>query len=161
MEWIFISRFIWACYIILQRNSEQFHCLSTVCSVAIPVFHAYAHNVHCQYMYSPRHRLGFGLTDGENLERLWSYLGMFCKMTKEMNPAHRIDTLTDALCHYSYQKCAKMGRTILVLHAWFEPTFTLKHTFTREQYCPADEECTKYKIILRARAEENLCSSFY
>ena len=61
--------------------------------------------------------IGFGLTDGENLERLWSYLGRFSKMT---NPAHRIDTLSDALCYYSDQKCNKMGKysvmnTILVL----------------------------------------------
>ena len=32
-------------------------------------------------------------------------------MTKEMNPAHRIDTLADALQYYSYQKCGKMGKT--------------------------------------------------
>lgn len=54
--------------------------------------------------------LDLALTDGENLERLWSYLGRFCKMTKEMNPAHRIDTLADALCYYSHQKCGKMGK---------------------------------------------------
>ena len=93
-----------------QRYPERLKSLSTIFSVAVPIFHAYAHNVHCQFMYSPQHRVGFGLTDGENLERLWSYLGRFCKMTKEMNPAHRIDTLTDALCYYSHQKCGKMGK---------------------------------------------------
>ena len=44
---------------------------------------------------------GFGLTDGEVLERLWSFLRRFSKMTKEMRPSHRVDILTDALLHYS------------------------------------------------------------
>ena len=80
------------------------------------VFHAYAHNSHCQYLYSPRHRIGFGLSDGENLERLWSFLGKFCHTTKEMNAAntYRIDTLSDALHHYAKQKSAKMGKLWIV-----------------------------------------------
>lgn len=97
-------------FLSLQRYPERFKSLSTIFAVAVPIFHAYAHNAHCQFAYNPRHRIGFGLTDGENLERLWSYLGRFCKMTKEMNPAHRIDTLTDALCYYSHQKCGMMGK---------------------------------------------------
>lgn len=86
---------------------------------AVPVFHSYGHVVHCQvqvlpiwlvvdsYLYiiklsmNPRHKDKFGLTDGEVLERLWSFLRRFCKMTKEMRPAHRTDILTDALLHYS------------------------------------------------------------
>ncbi len=93
----------------LQNNPEKFGHLSSTFNVAVAVFHAYAHNSHCQYHYSPRHKIGFGLTDGENLERLWSFLGKFSRMTKEMNTANRIDTLSDALHHYAKQKSAKMG----------------------------------------------------
>jgi Kyakuja-Dileera-Zisupton transposase len=38
------------------------------------VFHAYAHNWACQLIYHPRKRTGFGLSDGEGCERLWSDL---------------------------------------------------------------------------------------
>ncbi|KAK6304131.1 hypothetical protein J4Q44_G00247170 [Coregonus suidteri] len=31
------------------------------------------------------------------MERLWSYLRKCGKITKEMTPSHRVDTLTDAL----------------------------------------------------------------
>ncbi len=93
----------------LQKDSARFEKLLRVFNVAVPIFHAYAHNALCQYDYSPRHRVGYGLMDGENVERLWSYLGKFCHMTKEMNPANRVDTLSDALNHYSDQKCQKMG----------------------------------------------------
>jgi hypothetical protein len=67
------------------------------CVVAVPIFHAYAHNASCQHKYSPRNIEGFGLTDGENVERLWSYLGRFARMTKEMSSGNRIDLLSDAL----------------------------------------------------------------
>ena len=41
--------------------------------------------------------MGFGLSDGEGMERLWSYMRRFSAMTKEMQPSHRIDVLTDAI----------------------------------------------------------------
>ena len=37
---------------------------------------------------------GSGLADGEQMERLWSYLHKFGKLSKEMTPSHRVDTLT-------------------------------------------------------------------
>ena len=46
-----------------------------------------------QNQFSPRNIEGFGLTDGENVERLWSYLGRFSRMTKEMSSGNRIDLL--------------------------------------------------------------------
>lgn len=35
------------------------------------------------------------------MERLWSYLRRFSRMTKEMRPSHRQDILSDALQYYS------------------------------------------------------------
>ena len=35
------------------------------------------------------------MVDGEVLERLWSYLSQFRKMTKEMSASHREDILSD------------------------------------------------------------------
>ena len=40
----------------------------------ISVFHAFAHNWSCQLVYHPRKCKGFGLSDGEGCERLWSEL---------------------------------------------------------------------------------------
>jgi hypothetical protein len=53
-----------------------------------------------QLKFSPRRINDFGLSDGEQLERLWSFLRRFSKMTKEMRPSHRIDVLSDAILHY-------------------------------------------------------------
>ena len=54
-----------------------------------------------QLKYNPRYLNGCGLTDGEVVERLWSYLRRYSRMTKEMRPSHRIDILCDALLHYA------------------------------------------------------------
>lgn len=62
-----------------------------------------------QINYSPRRLPGFGLTDGEVLERLWSFLRRFGKMTKEMRPNHRVDVLTDALLFYAKKRSASLG----------------------------------------------------
>uniref|UniRef100_A0A1X7UXB1 Uncharacterized protein n=1 Tax=Amphimedon queenslandica TaxID=400682 RepID=A0A1X7UXB1_AMPQE len=65
----------------------------------VSVFHSFAHIALCQAKYSPRNKEGFGLCDGENLERLWSYLRKFCKMTKEMSIANRVDAVLDK-CYF-------------------------------------------------------------
>ena len=50
-----------------------------------------------------------GLSDGETMERLWSYLRRYGKMTKEMRPSHRVDILTDALLYYGALSKKKLG----------------------------------------------------
>ncbi len=62
-----------------------------------------------QLRNSARYLSGFGLTDGEVMERLWSYLRRFSKMTKEMRPSHRIDILSDALLHYGRQSASNLS----------------------------------------------------
>ena len=58
---------------------------------------------------SPLRCPGIGMSDGEVLERLWSFLRRFGKMTKEMRPAHRVDVITHALLHYGYKTKKKLG----------------------------------------------------
>ena len=60
--------------------------------------------------YSPLRSEGIGLSDGECVERLWSYLRRFSRMTKEMRPSHRVDVLTHALAHYARRTTQKMGK---------------------------------------------------
>ncbi|KAI8493215.1 hypothetical protein Bbelb_292190 [Branchiostoma belcheri] len=88
----------------LERTG-QVDLLSKI-NLAIPIFHLYGHKTPCQVLYSTRRKEGFGLTDGECMERLWSFLRPFFKSTKEMTPSHRIDLLTDAILHYARRKSA-------------------------------------------------------
>lgn len=67
--------------------------------------------IHCiKVNFSCRHLAGFGLTDGEGTERLWSYMRPLAAMTKEMTPSHRTDMLNDALLHYAYRKLKGFGK---------------------------------------------------
>ena len=56
-----------------------------------------------------RHIQGLGLTDGEGVERMWSFLRPLSTVTKEMTPTHRTELLEDALQHYSRRKVAGLG----------------------------------------------------
>ncbi|XDV22763.1 hypothetical protein PO909_027590 [Leuciscus waleckii] len=82
-------------------------------SLAIPAFHVYGHKLPCQIKYSTRRLEGFGLTDGEGMERLWSFLRRFARVTKEMTPSHRLDLLTDALLHYGRRKSTDLEMQLL------------------------------------------------
>ncbi|KAJ8344619.1 hypothetical protein SKAU_G00288120 [Synaphobranchus kaupii] len=59
--------------------------------------------------YSTWRLEGFGTTDGEGMERLWSYLRRFSRMTKETTPSHRLDLLTDGLLNYGRRKSTDIG----------------------------------------------------
>ena len=61
-----------------------------------------------QATYSPLYCDGIGLSDGEVMERLWSYLRGFSRMTKEMCPSHHIDVLSHALLYYGYKSKKKL-----------------------------------------------------
>jgi hypothetical protein len=63
-----------------------------------------------QVNFSVRYLKGFGLTDGEGTERLWSFLRPLSAITKEMIPVHRLEVLNDALLHFSRRKTALLGK---------------------------------------------------
>ena len=62
-----------------------------------------------QIIYGPSRCEGLGLSDGEVMERMWSYLRRFARMTKEMRPSHREDVLAHALAYYGQKKKDKLG----------------------------------------------------
>ncbi|XP_065906279.1 uncharacterized protein [Dysidea avara] len=62
--------------------------------------------------FSPRIIEGFGLSDGEGMERMWSFLRPFSRMTKEMGPSHRIDVLSDAILYYGQKGIDNIGKLI-------------------------------------------------
>lgn len=64
-------------------------------------------------LYSPQRCNGFGLSDGEVMERMWSYLRRFGRMTKEMRPSHRVDVLAHALLYYGQMTKQKLRKCLL------------------------------------------------
>ncbi|CAB4491585.1 unnamed protein product [Rhizophagus irregularis] len=75
----------------------------------VSIFHAYAHSMKCQLNYHPRACNSIGLTDGESLERLWSYLGRFSSTTRYMRPHHRLDILEKGIQHISRKMISNLA----------------------------------------------------
>ena len=90
----------------VMNSNCAIHTIKSKLNWGVSIFHAYAHSVKCQLKYHPRIQEDIGLTDGESLERLWSYLGKFVNITKYMKSNHRLDILEMAL-EYAYQKLIK------------------------------------------------------
>eukprot|EP00794_Sanderia_malayensis_P000995 gene995-310_t len=78
------------------ESSKQVSLLNKI-SLALPSFHTYAHRPSCQIALGAKYCEKFDLTEGEQCERLWSYLRCFSAITKEMRAANRKDLLTDTL----------------------------------------------------------------
>lgn len=100
------------CLLIKHLQKRNPDLLSQVI-ISIPVFHCYGHKLACQVLYNPRRTKGLGLTDGEATERLWSYLGQFSSITKEITPENRIDLLTDGLEYYGRKIKSKLGDSLV------------------------------------------------
>lgn len=78
-----------------------------------------------QMHYSPLRSSGIGLSDGECVERLWSYLRRFSRMTKEMRPSHRIDVKRKFLLCMK----AKYAGEVLMVRVLMVRVFFLYHAF--------------------------------
>jgi hypothetical protein len=57
---------------------------------ATAVFHSYVHDWPCQLQFNPWYNVGWGLTDGKGLERLWSYLSSLVSPLRYATQNHRI-----------------------------------------------------------------------
>jgi hypothetical protein len=76
---------------------------------ALPSFR---HKPQCQVFLGPIRCTGLGLSDGEVMEHLWSYLRCFSCMTEGMRPSHRTDILCHALIYYGMKTKQKLDLKI-------------------------------------------------
>lgn len=72
--------------------------------LALPVWHASAHEEACQRQNSLTYLDGVGRTDGEGIERTWSVLNPIAWATKEMGAGPRHDAIEDKIDHHNFEK---------------------------------------------------------
>ncbi|KAI7944673.1 hypothetical protein MJO28_010368 [Puccinia striiformis f. sp. tritici] len=72
-------------------------------SFGTSVFHAYVHNWICQLDYHPRLNDGWGLSDGEGLERLWSYLSPLVSALRYATRNHRLAAIAHRLKYHNWK----------------------------------------------------------
>ena len=115
-----------ACMMVQHLKVQDSGLLQKI-TLLIPSFHAYGHKPSCQVnfevvfwsritvMYSPLRCEGVGLSDGEVMERLWSYLRRFTRMIKEMRPSHRTDILSHALLFYGCRSKQRLRKLLFIV----------------------------------------------
>ena len=75
----------------------------------ISVFHAYGHQWACQIIYHPRKCKGFGLTDGEGCERLWSSLKLLIPSLHVSTYYNRIYVIDTQIKHLDTKSLLDLG----------------------------------------------------
>ncbi|KAI7945129.1 hypothetical protein MJO28_010824 [Puccinia striiformis f. sp. tritici] len=80
------------------------------------IFHAYVHSWACQLEYNPRFHVGWGMSDGEGLERMWSYLSPLVTPLRYATRNHRLAALAHRLKYHN-------ARSIQTLPTWLKRKF--------------------------------------
>ncbi|KAI6157713.1 hypothetical protein BKA82DRAFT_4009978 [Pisolithus tinctorius] len=76
----------------------------------ISVFHAYGHQWPCQIVYHPHKCVGFGLSDGEGCERLWSSLKMLIPILQVSGYHQRLFVLDNQIRHFDKKSFTALGQ---------------------------------------------------
>jgi hypothetical protein len=74
--------------------------------------HAYTHSIGCQHLFSPGLNLGFGIEDGETIERLWAETSRSIGPTRYMSLGNRQDAITLRLDYVARKKLGALPRMI-------------------------------------------------
>jgi hypothetical protein len=77
------------------------------------VFHAYVHNWLCQLDYHPQLNNGWGLSDGEGLERLWSYLSALVSPLRYSTRNHRLASIAHRLKYHNMKGQSDLRKSLL------------------------------------------------
>ncbi|KAG6806617.1 hypothetical protein H0H92_010664, partial [Tricholoma furcatifolium] len=86
---------------------------NTVMLWAVPKFHLPTHKAECHGPYALNYLHGAGRTDGEGVERNWSWLNGAAPSTSQMGPGSRHDTLDDFIGFSNFRKTVDYGDNLL------------------------------------------------
>ncbi|KAF8834234.1 hypothetical protein BDN67DRAFT_992712 [Paxillus ammoniavirescens] len=124
---------------------------------AISVFHAYGHQWPCQVVYHPRKWQGFGLSDGEGCERLWSALKPLIGPLRVSGYHQRLFVLDLQVHHLDAKSCLGYGNWLsrrwsnwscsvleeTLRSKWAAQVVTQTRPAPRQSKHKADEEISK------------------
>ncbi|KAJ7040094.1 hypothetical protein C8F04DRAFT_1208826 [Mycena alexandri] len=120
----------------------------------VPKFHLPPHVKECHGPYSFNYTKGVGRTDGEGVERNWSWLNWAARSISVMGPGAREDTIDD-LCGFSnWKKTVDFGNSLLRKMVLAIPQAMLHsrafHAFTEGLRDGHEEELQKWEKMVRA-----------
>lgn len=83
---------------------------------ATSLFHAYVHEWSCQLDYNPRLNEGWGLSDGEGMERIWSDFEPLVRALRYLTKQHRLTALNFRAAHKNFRGRNKSGSAMHFLN---------------------------------------------
>ena len=82
---------------------------------AVGRWHAYGHESKCHNVWSMLYQDGFGLCDGEDMERLWHVLNAYAGSTSQMSLGNRNDSLSLVLFHLQDMKLRELADKLMTV----------------------------------------------
>jgi hypothetical protein len=82
----------------------------------VPKFHLPVHIKRCWSEFSFNYRQYVGRTDGEGIERVWSWLNRIAYSVSMMTAGARWDTLDDFCCFNNWRKVKLLGMRSIALY---------------------------------------------
>lgn len=113
--------------------SEELKSGSLKCGTS--VWHSYAHVRSCQLLYNPRLNDDWGLSDGEALERVWSWLSFLVAQLRYSTKEHRLTSINLQGLVYNEALLWKAGKNLNMFE--FSPSFIYTPEFTILNFDPA------------------------
>ncbi|KAF6747718.1 hypothetical protein DFP72DRAFT_821404 [Ephemerocybe angulata] len=116
--------------------------VSTRLLFATSVMHAYVHVWSCQLHYNPRMKRGLGLTDGENVERLWSALRRLIGVCRNSAAHRRIWLIDRQVGAIAQERRGELG-------VWLRRKLTKGVADQRAEALAALKDCGVDEAVLR------------
>ncbi|KAL9938329.1 hypothetical protein V8E36_002952 [Tilletia maclaganii] len=120
-------------------------------SWAVSVFHVFGHSISCQILYSPRRTEGFGWSDGEGMERIWSALSNLIVLARSMSHGERRHVVERRLNHIGSQ--ARLG-LIITLKARLAPLKSLRTEALKIIRCSASRALLLHRYEMMSLSQK-------
>ncbi|KAJ8689357.1 hypothetical protein PTI98_013382 [Pleurotus ostreatus] len=120
----------------------------------IPKFHLAAHKESCHAPFSLNYTKWVGRTDGEGVERMWSWLNKVSHSVSMMGQGGRQDTLDDFCNFWNWRKTVNLGDSLLKKMTLAIPQAAIHHqafrAFTDGLHEQHSEELLEWENQVRA-----------
>lgn len=123
--------------------------------VGTSVFHAYAHEWPCQLFFNPRLNEYWGLSDGEGLERVWSFHSPLISQLRYTTRNHRFSSLHFRSLYHNHMRLQDAGKPyilstsvhVLTQHCTLAEWLVRKHKNALKVLEAAQKELTTLYVL--------------
>ncbi|KAJ7572380.1 hypothetical protein C8J56DRAFT_1068899 [Mycena floridula] len=140
----------------------QIHTKEVRFTWTVPKFHLPAHIEKCWQSFNFNYTRWTGCSDGEAVERGWSWLNRLGRSIKEMGPGSWRDTIEDHIGFHNWQKVTGMGRSLLrKFHQAIPRAQSAAVELAETELGHKPETLKQWKVEVEAYEEDNMAPNPY